>query len=294
MSEYRSCVLCWRKCNADRENGEVGYCKMPSSIYVSRAALHMWEEPIISGTRGSGTIFFDGCSLGCIFCQNSEISRNKHGREISVEQLSEIMLELQSKGAHNINFVTPTHYLPSVREGIIKAKMNGLSIPIVYNTGGYDTPEAIRTLFGLVDVFIPDFKYYKKKSAKEYSNAENYPECVRLTIDEMVTQVPRAQINEEGIMQSGVLVRVLLLPSHLAEAKLTVKYLYETYGDSIYISLMSQYTPPSNMPQPLNRRVTSAEYDELVDYASRLGVKNCFIQEKGSAAEHFIPDFNSL
>ena len=294
MSEYNSCILCWRKCNADRENGRVGYCKMPSSMYVSRAALHMWEEPIISGTRGSGTIFFDGCSLGCVFCQNREISRNKHGKEISIDQLSEMMLELERSGAHNINFVTPTHYLPSVREGIILAKRKGLSIPIVYNTGGYDTPEAIRTLFGLVDIYIPDFKYYTKKSASLYSNAENYPEYVRHTIDEMVKQVPSPKINEEGIMQSGVIVRVLLLPSHVAEAKLIVKYLYETYGDLIYISLMSQYTPPDNMSPPLNRRVTSGEYEELVDYAMRLGVKNCFIQEKESATEDFIPDFNSL
>ena len=288
---YESCTLCARKCGVNRDR-TVGFCGMPSDVYISRAALHMWEEPIISGERGSGTIFFSGCSLKCIFCQNREISRGRVGKKITVDELADIMLGLQSDGAHNINFVTPTHYIPSVRESIILAKARGLSIPIVYNTSSYDTPEALSALDGLVDIYLPDFKYFTEKTSAALSSAKDYPSAARSAISEMVRQTGSAVIGENGLLVRGTVVRILLLPGHIAEAKLVLKYLYDTYGDSIYISLMNQYTPPMDMQPPLNRTVTRDEYRQLTDYAVKLGVKNAFVQEWGTASESFIPDFD--
>ena len=264
---------------------------MPAEPFVSRAALHKWEEPIISGTRGSGTIFFSGCSLGCVFCQNRDISRGVCGERVDSHSLAKIMLRLQREGAHNVNFVTPTHYIPTVAEAIIGARREGLSVPIVYNTGSYDTPEALRILRGLVDVYLPDFKYYTEKSAKEYASAPDYPEAARAAISEMFSQVGPAALSADGLIERGVVARILLLPGHVAEAKLSLKYLYSTYGDSIFISLMSQYTPLSGMKPPLDRKVTHEEYRQLTDYADKLGVKNCFVQESSSAGEEFIPPF---
>ena len=289
---YENCKLCARNCSINR-NVTVGFCKMPSSLYISRAALHYWEEPVISGTLGSGTIFFSGCSLGCVFCQNREISRGISGKEISIERLADIMLELKAKGAHNINLVTPTHYAPSIREAIIKARKSGLDIPIVYNTGSYDNVQTLKMLEGQVDVYLPDFKYFRHETARRLSFAENYPDVARSAISEMLRQAGSPQINEEGIMTRGVIVRLLLLPNHVAEAKLSLKYLLKTYGDSIYISLMNQYTPMKDMEPPLNRRVTHAEYYELVDYAEKIGLKNGFIQEFGTAKDSFIPSFDN-
>ena len=290
-SEYKSCSLCARKCLADRTSS-VGFCGMPHEMYVSRAALHMWEEPIISGERGSGTIFFSGCSLKCIFCQNREISRGRAGKSVSCIEMADIMLGLEKSGAHNINFVTPTHYIPSVRESIIIAKERGLKIPIVYNTSSYDDKNALATLDGLVDIYLPDFKDFTEKTAKSLSSAKDYPTVARLAISEMIRQTGSAVLDENGMLLRGTVVRILLLPGHVAEAKLVLKYVYDTYGDSIYISLMNQYTPPHDMIPPLNRAVTHEEYRQLTDYAIKLGVKNAFVQEFGTASESFIPDFN--
>ena len=289
---YKNCNLCARRCGVDR-SVSAGYCRMKNDIYVSRAALHFWEEPPISGERGSGTIFFSGCSLSCVYCQNREISRGRAGKSVTVDRLSEIMLDLQSQGAHNINFVTPTHYIPSVVEAIRIAKNNGLVIPIVYNTGSYDTPEALKHLEGLVDIYLPDLKYYTSKAADKYSNASDYPEAARAAIAEMFRQVGEAKLDDEGMMTRGVIARILLLPGHVAEAKLSLKYLLDTYGDSIFVSLMNQYTPMPDMTSPLNRRVTCEEYNQLVDYAERLGLKNGFTQEFGTASESFIPPFDN-
>lgn len=289
---YKKCEMCARKCGVNRENGEIGCCRMTDRCVVARASLHMWEEPIISGTRGSGTIFFSGCSLGCVFCQNKAISRGEKGKEVSAARVADIMLELQNKGAHNINLVTPSHFAKTVKESLMIAKGAGLNIPIVYNTSSYDNVEILRALDGLIDIYLPDFKYYLSKTASAYSFAEDYPSVARLAISEMVRQRPKLK-TENGIMRSGVIVRILLLPSHVAEAKLILKYLYSEYGDSIYISLMNQYTPMGDMPSPLDRRVTHSEYEELVDYADRLGVKHAFIQEYGTAEESFIPDFDN-
>lgn len=290
-SSYEKCNLCARKCEADRVKNR-GFCNMPNDIYVSRAALHMWEEPPISGVRGSGTIFFSGCSLGCIFCQNREISRGITGQRISEGRLIEIMLELQDIGAHNINLVTPTHYVPSIRYAIAEAKKNGLSIPIVYNTGSYDTQDTIKSLDGLVDIYLPDLKYYLSKTAAKLSAAPDYPTVAREAIAEMVSQTGEAKFDDNGIMRSGTIVRILLLPGHVAEAKLSLKYLHDTYGDDIYISLMNQYTPMKNMVSPLDRCVTRDEYRQLTEYAETLGISNGFVQEIGTAKESFIPSFD--
>ncbi len=288
---YLHCNLCARRCGIDRSRS-VGFCGMPDKMYISRAALHMWEEPVISGSRGSGTIFFSGCSLRCIFCQNHEISRGRVGKNVTSSELSDIMLDLQRQGAHNVNLVTPTHYIPSIKDAIVSARSAGLSIPIVYNTSSYDTPEALALLSGLVDIYLPDFKYFTAKTSASLSQAPDYPAAARLAIDEMVRQTGEPVLSEEGILLRGTVVRILLLPGHVSEAKLTLKYLYDTYGDKIYISLMSQYTPMSDMPSPLNRRVTHEEYRQLVEYATRLGVVNAFLQERESADVQFIPPFN--
>ena len=291
LSNYKHCMLCNRKCGVDRTE-KAGYCRMTDRIYLSRAALHFWEEPPISGDRGSGTVFFSGCSLSCVYCQNQEISRGRAGKEVSIERLSHIMLELETSGAHNVNLVTPTHYIPSIVEAIKGARALGLTIPIVYNTGSYDSLSALKTLDGLVDVYLPDLKYYTEKTAMKFSSAGDYPLVARAAIDEMVRQVGEPIFNNDGIMTRGVIVRILLLPGHVAEAKLSLKYLLDTYGDKIYISLMNQYTPMIGMKPPLNRTVTRDEYNQLVDYAERLGLKNGFTQEFGTAKDSFIPPFN--
>lgn len=288
---YTECRLCARNCGVDRTES-IGYCKMSSEVFLSRAALHRWEEPPISGDRGSGTIFFSGCSLSCIFCQNRDISRGRIGKSVTTDRLSEIMLELQAQGAHNINFVTPTHYIPSVAEAIRLAKAGGLTIPIVYNTGSYENTDALRMLDGLVDVYLPDLKYYTPRLAERLSSSSDYPEVARRAIAEMVRQVGEPVFDGQGIMRRGVIVRILLLPGHVAEAKLTLKCLLDTYGDRIYVSLMNQYTPMPDMKPPLDRPVTHEEYYQLLDYAEKNGLKNGFTQEFGTAEESFIPPFD--
>lgn len=291
MDLYENCHLCGRNCGINRHK-TLGYCRETSEIYLSRAALHMWEEPPISGTKGSGTIFFSGCSLSCVFCQNVDISRGRSGKPVSTERLAEIMLELEAKGAHNINLVTPTHYIPSLTEAIPMARKMGLTIPIVYNTGSYDNVDALRTLDGLVDIYLPDLKYYNMKTAESYSRAGDYPTVARDAIAEMYRQVGTPIFDDDGIMRRGIIVRILLLPGRVAEAKLSLKYLIDTYGDNIYISLMNQYTPMPGMAPPLNRKVTREEYHELLDYAEKLGLKNGFTQDFGTASESFIPPFD--
>lgn len=288
---YDNCRLCARECGADRGSGAVGFCGMGAEVFVARAGLHMWEEPIISGSRGSGAIFFSGCSLRCVYCQNREISRGEAGRAISVDRLAQIMLELKALGAHNINLVTPTHYAPSIREAVAIARSGGLDLPIVYNTASFDSIGTVRALDGTVDVYLPDMKYYLARTAREYSSAASYPEVSLAAIREMVCQKPECII-EDGIIKSGVVVRLLLLPSHVAEAKLNLKRLYSEFGEHIYYSLMSQYTPPSDMRGALARRVTVSEYEELVGYAASLGIKNAFTQDYSSASEEYIPPFD--
>lgn len=288
------CSLCPRMCNIDREV-TTGYCGVKQTLRVARAALHFWEEPCISGEEGSGAVFFTGCNLRCVFCQNYQIARAEQGKEITVERLSEIFLELQEKKANNINLVTATHYVPQVVEALKMAKSQGLHIPVVYNCGGYETVETLKLLEGLVDIYLPDFKYVDSERAKRYSHAENYPEAAKTALAEMVRQQPEAEFDERGIMKKGVIVRHLMLPGGIKDSKAVVKYLYETYGNQIFVSLMNQYTPlPHVTDYPeINRKLKKFEYDRLVDYAIALGVENGFIQEGETAEESFIPAFTN-
>lgn len=295
LEELRSCRLCPRECGADRLSGQAGACgAVGDQIRVARAALHFWEEPCLSGSDGSGAVFFSFCPLKCVYCQNRAISRGDAGKDISIERLAEIFLELQAQKAHNINLVTPTHYIPQIVLALREAKRQGLSIPVVCNCGGYEKPETLRLLDGLVDIYLPDFKYLSPETAGRYSGAPDYPERAKEALAEMIRQVGEPVFDIHGIMQKGVIVRHLLLPGRLREAKDVIRYLYETYGDRIYLSLMSQFTPLENVvgwPE-LNRTVTEEEYNALVDYALELGVENGFIQEGGAADESFIPQFD--
>lgn len=290
------CTLCPRECGVDRKNGEKGVCGVTGTgIYGARAALHMWEEPCISGETGSGAVFFSGCPLRCVYCQNYEIARAERGVEISVKRLSEIFLELQKQNAANINLVTPTHYTLEIMEAVKMAREQGLRIPIVYNCSGYEKVETLQLLDGIVDIYLVDYKYEDKILAKRYSNAENYPEIVKAALAEMVRQCKEAEIDDSGMMKRGVIVRQLLLPGQLKNSKSVVKYVYETYKDKVFLSLMNQYTPLPHVEKwaEINRRVTEEEYDELVDYAIELGVENGFIQEGETAEESFIPAFDN-
>ncbi|MBE6022332.1 MAG: radical SAM protein [Cellulosilyticum sp.] len=289
-----ACQLCPRNCKVNRESGQKGYCHETAELVVGRAALHHWEEPCISGTKGSGAVFFSGCTMGCVFCQNHILSKGDAGKALSIERLAEIFIELQNQEAHNINLVTPTHYTLQITEALTIAKKHGLTIPIIYNCSGYEKVETLRLLEGLVDVYLPDFKYYSEDLAKKYSKAPRYFEYASMAIAEMVRQVGKAQFNEEGMIQKGVIVRHLLLPGGLIDSKAVVRYLYETFGDSIWLSLMNQYTPLEHVADypELNRKVTRRAYNRLIDFALALGVENGFIQEGETAKESFIPLFN--
>ena len=289
------CTLCPRECRVDRKRGNKGFCGVEGEgIYLARAALHMWEEPCISGENGSGTVFFSGCPLRCVYCQNYHIANVKTGKSVSRERLTEIFLELQDKGANNINLVTPTHYTNEIIWAVKEARKKGLAIPIVYNCSGYEKVETLEKLQGIVDIYLTDFKYMDREVAKRYSNAPDYPEAAKKALDEMVRQVRTAEFTEDGIMTRGVIVRHLLLPGHLENAKTVVRHVYETYGDEVYLSLMNQYTPLPQVERfpEINRRVTEEEYEELIDYAIEIGVENGFIQEGETAEESFIPEFN--
>lgn len=291
------CNLCPRDCGAKRADGAVGVCGQTDRIKAARAALHYWEEPCISGTAGSGAVFFGGCNLHCVYCQNRSISTGKAGKEITVERLSEIFLELQEKGAHNINLVTPGHFAPQIAESLERAKKNGMSLPVVYNTGSYEYVDTLRRLEGLVDIYLPDFKYMDSALGMRYSRAGDYSEIAKAAIAEMVRQTGKAVFEggeENGLLKRGTIVRHLVLPGFVEDSKAVIKYLYETYGDIIYISIMNQFTPmPALADYPeLNRKVTEDEYEEVVDYAISLGVKRGFVQEGETAKESFIPAFD--
>ena len=328
------CTLCPRSCHVNRVAGQVGYCGQTAQVRAARAALHAWEEPCISGRTGSGAVFFSGCPLRCVFCQNYDIAAGRAGWEISEERLADIFLMLQGKGAKNINLVTPTHFLPQIAEALRRAKENGLRIPVVYNTSSYEKASTLRLLEGLVDIYLPDLKYISPTLSGQLSNAPDYFAVAQAAIEEMVRQVGEPvfrspdgkrinarQMNdavsqEEGeqgredftdsdfLMQRGVIVRYLVLPGQLADGKRALSWLYETWGDRIYISIMNQYTPMPGIGKwlegrearqerfELDRRVTPEEYDALADYAIDLGVENGFLQEGDTAQESFIPAFD--
>ena len=289
------CILCPRKCLVDRTAGGKGYCQVPGTeILLSRAALHFWEEPCISGTKGSGAVFFSGCNLRCVYCQNAEISNGKVGLPVTVSRLAEIFLELQEKGALNINLVTPTPYAPMIRTAVIEARENGLTIPTVYNTSGYESPEVLKEMADVIDIYLTDFKYMEKDLAKSLSGAEDYPERAKDALAQMVSAQGTPEFTDDGIMKRGIIVRHLLLPGHVKNAKAVVDYVYDTYGDRVYLSLMNQYTPLKAVEQDplLHRTVTRREYERLISYTLEKGVKNAFIQEGATRSESFIPAFD--
>lgn len=294
MNELLSkCMLCPRNCCINRNCGEVGFCKAGNKIKIAKAYLHMWEEPCISGDIGSGTIFFSDCNLRCIFCQNYYISEDGNGVEISVERFSDICLDLQKQGALNINLVTPTHYVPLIIDGIKLAKSRGLNIPIVYNSSGYENVDTIKLLDGIVDIYLPDFKYYSDKYALKYSNCKDYFKYASMAIDEMIKQQPKCLFDKNGILKKGVIVRHLLLPRMEEDSKKIIKYLYDKYGNNIYLSIMNQYTPIRECKySELNNRVDDSVYDEVIDYAWDIGVRNAFTQDGESQSESFIPKWD--
>lgn len=294
MNKYENCLLCPRKCGINRSTGQTGVCGVSSEIKVARAALHYWEEPCISGKRGSGAVFFSGCSLHCVFCQNREISDGKAGKLISKERLSDIFMELADKGANNINLVTPGQYIPDIVWAVNDAKSRGMKLPIIYNTSGYENVTELKLLEGIVDVYLPDFKYMDSTLSARYSRAKDYPSVAKQALSEMVRQQPDVVIDDAtGLIQKGVIVRQLLLPGHVNDAKAVLKYLYDTYHDHVYISMMSQFTPIALKDYPeINRTVTRREYERLVDYALEIGITNAFIQESDVAKDSFIPAFD--
>ncbi len=319
MNKFTDCCLCPRNCHVDRTQGKTGYCGQTDQIRAARAALHMWEEPCISGDAGSGAVFFSGCTLGCVFCQNHSIAAGSVGKIISTERLADIFLELQEQKAWNINLVTAGHFAPQVVSALEIARSQGLHLPIVYNTSGYEKVETLQMFDGLVDIYLPDFKYLSAELAGTYSHASDYPQVAKLALQEMVRQVGTAQFEvvsgeNSGIitdemsvdvdygdgnlerMLCGVVVRHLVLPGHVEESKKVIRYLHEAYGDQIYISIMNQYTPMQGIEvryPELGRKITPQEYDEVVDYAIEIGVENGFIQDGETAEESFIPEFDT-
>ena len=292
--DFGNCRLCPKECGADRKNGKTGTCGANDKIKIARASLHRWEEPCLSGDNGSGTVFFSGCNMSCVYCQNSEISHKNKGIVITKERLLKIFFELKEQGAHNINLVTAGHFLPLVLDVVAEAKKQNLGIPFVYNTSGYEKKESLKAAEGLIDIYLPDFKYIDKERAARYSKASDYPDVAMAAIDEMVRQRPTCVFDDKGILKSGVIVRHLLLPSGLTESKKVIKYLYEKYGDNVYISIMSQYTPFGDLDEfpELLKKASDKEYQKLIDYAINIGITNAFIQEGSSASESFIPDFS--
>ena len=293
MNLLKNCVICPRKCGVNRYQ-ERGFCGADNTIKTAYYSLHMWEEPVLSGKNGSGTIFFSYCNLKCIYCQNKKISLDGYGKKISNKKLKEIMLKLQNDGAHNINLVTPTHYIPQIFKVLQNIKNKDLKIPVVYNTSSYENVGSLKILNGLIDIYLADLRYYDDELAKKYSFCDNYFEIATMAIDEMVRQKGNPVFDDSGMMKSGVIVRVLVLPGHVHDAKEIINYLYKTYHDDIYISIMNQYTPIQSCPYDnLNRKLSEEEYEDVINYALTIGVSNAFIQEGETALESFIPNFDT-
>ena len=294
--EYNSlkhCRLCPRNCGVNRYL-KTGVCGANQKISVSHWSLHKWEEPVLSGTIGSGTVFFTNCNLKCLFCQNRKISQEAYGKEISEEKLQAIFLALQNKGAHNINLVTPTMYVPQISSVLKKIKFKDLTIPVIYNTSSYENVETIKMLDGLVDIYLADLKYYDNKIAKNYSNCDNYFKYATLAIDEMYRQVGNFKIDSNGLMTKGLIIRVLVLPGHIDDAKRIISYIFNKYGHNVLISIMNQYTPIIKCDEypNLNRQLSNCEYDDIINFACDLGIENAFIQEGDTQLESFIPNFD--
>ena len=289
-----ACQLCPRQCKVNRLSGEIGFCQAGILPRLGLVSLHQWEEPCISGTNGSGTVFFSHCNLRCLFCQNHEISQKSVGKEVSIERLAAIFLEQQQRGAHNINLVTPSHYTPQIAEALTRSKRNGLIIPIIYNTNAYDSVIAIELLRGLVDIYLPDLKYVDARYAVDFSQAPAYFQHASAAIAAMVAQVGQPTFDAQGMMTRGVIIRHLALPGLTVDSKAVIRYVHQTFGHSVFLSIMNQYTPlyeAATHPR-LSRGLSTEEYEELIEYALTLGVENGFIQEGGAVSESFVPIFD--
>lgn len=294
INELEKCTICPRNCGVNRLEGKKGFCGAADKIIASKAYLHHWEEPCISGEKGSGTVFFSGCNMKCIFCQNYEISSLCIGKTIKTEELSDIFLNLQKDGAHNINLVTPTHFILHIVEALKIAKVKGLSIPIIYNTSGYEKVESLEKLIGLVDVFLPDIKYFSPTLSKKYSSASDYFYYAAQAIKFMIDNWGYPYFDKSGMLVKGVLIRHLILPGCNNDSKKILKWIYDNFGSNAYISLMSQYTPmhlSATCPE-IDRKLTQKEYDKVIDYFFQIGLENGFVQENSSADEKYKPDFD--
>lgn len=292
MNTYEKCNLCPHNCNINRKK-TLGICKASDKVKIAKFCLYMYEEPCISGENGSGTVFFSGCNMKCIYCQNFEISEECKGKEVSKEDLASIYLTLQKEKAHNVNLVTPTHYVPTIKESIILAKQKGLSIPIVYNTSSYENVNTIKELDGLIDIYLPDLKYYDDTLAIKYSKSKDYFKYATLAIEEMYKQVGKVTFDEKGILKKGVIIRHLMLPNNKEDTKKIIKYIYDTYKDNVILSIMNQYTPVKNYKyEELNNKINNEDYEEIINYAYDLGIRNAYVQEDGTVSASFIPKWD--
>ena len=294
MKELEKCEICPHKCKVNRALGNRGRCRCNDKIKIALASIHNYEEPCISGKNGSGTIFFSNCNLKCIYCQNYEISQLDKGKEITIDHLAEIFINQQNKNVNNINLVTPTMYVPQIIEAIKIARNNGLKIPIIYNSNGYENVETIKMLDGYIDVYLPDLKYYSNEIAKKYSKIDNYFSNAVSAIKEMQKQVGNPIFNEDGIIQKGVIIRHLILPNHILNTKKILKYIKENFDENTYISVMAQYFPTykAKDDDKINRKISKKEYREVEEYLYLLNLKNGYIQELGEHEEEYVPNFD--
>lgn len=294
MKKLEKCEICPHNCKVNREQGQIGRCRSNDKIKIALVSTHEYEEPCISGKNGSGTVFFSNCNLNCIYCQNYEISQLGKGREITIEELADIFLKQQAKGVNNINLVTPTMYAYHIIEAIKIARKNGLNLPIIYNTNGYEKVETIKALDGYIDVYLPDLKYYSDILSKKYSNVDKYFEIATKAIKEMYKQVGQATLNEEGIIQKGVIIRHLVLPNHLQNTKHILKWIKENLCD-IYVSIMAQYFPTykAKGDSLIGRKLTQKEYKEIENFLYTLDLQNGYIQELGEHEEEYVPEWNT-
>ena len=294
MKELEKCEICPHKCKVNRAHGNKGRCRCNDKIKIALASIHNYEEPCISGKNGSGTIFFSNCNLKCIYCQNYEISQLDKGKEITIDHLAEIFINQQNKNVNNINLVTPTMYVPQIIEAIKIARNNGLKIPIIYNSNGYENVETIKMLDGYIDVYLPDLKYYSNEIAKKYSKIDNYFSNAVSAIKEMQKQVGNPIFNEDGIIQKGVIIRHLILPNHILNTKKILKYIKENFDENTYISVMAQYFPTykAKDDDKINRKISKKEYKEVEEYLYLLNLKNGYIQELGEHEEEYVPNFD--
>ena len=289
-----SCRLCPRNCGADRLSGNTGICGVSAAYRIARCAPHMWEEPPISGKNGSGTVFFSGCNMRCVFCQNHDISHGGKGVEITDERLAEIFIEQQQRGVHNINLVSGGHYVPNIINAIKQAKKLGLKIPVVYNSNGYESVETLKKLEGLIDIYIPDLKYVNDEYAVKYSSAPGYFETAVSAIKEMVRQTGKNIFDENGMMQKGVIIRHLVLPSLKNDSIKVIDAIKENFGENVYVSIMSQYTPvfKAKEHKEINRRVTTFEYEKVTEHFLDIGLTKGYMQKRSSATSDYTPCFD--